>query len=56
MGNEDTPKPNRQLRAHMERKGVSAQDLADLIAVDAKTVERWLSGETAPYPTMLAAP
>lgn len=51
MGNEDTPKPNRQLRAHhMERKGVSAQDLADLIAVDAKTVERWLSGETAPYP------
>ncbi|KZS85806.1 hypothetical protein BST40_18055 [Mycobacterium persicum] len=50
VGNEDTPKPNRQLRAHMERKGVSAQDLADLIAVDAKTVERWLSGETAPYP------
>ena len=50
MGNGDAPKPNRQLRAYMERKGLSAQDLADLIAVDVKTVERWLSGETAPYP------
>ncbi|AGZ54011.1 helix-turn-helix domain-containing protein [Mycobacterium kansasii] len=50
MGNEDAPKPNRQLRAQMERKGLGVQELADLIAVDAKTVERWLSGETAPYP------
>jgi len=34
----------------MERTGLGVQELADLIAVDAKTVERWLSGETAPYP------
>jgi hypothetical protein len=50
VGNVDAPKPNGQLRAYMDRKGLGAQDLADLIAVDAKTVERWLSGETAPYP------
>jgi lambda repressor-like predicted transcriptional regulator len=50
VGNEDAPKPNRQLRAHMDRKGLGAEGLADLIAVDAKTVERWLSGERAPYP------
>ena len=50
MGNEDAPKPNRQLRAQIERTGLGVQELADLIAVDAKTVERWLSGETAPYP------
>ncbi|OBS03352.1 hypothetical protein A9W98_09930 [Mycobacterium gordonae] len=50
MGNQDTPKPNRQLRAQIERTRLGVQELADLIAVDAKTVERWLSGETAPYP------
>ena len=49
VSNEEAPKPNRQLRAHMDRKGLSAQGLADLIGVDAKTVERWLAGVTVPY-------
>ena len=50
MGNEPGPVPNRPLRFHMQQKTLSVQDLADLIGVDAKTVERWLSGETTPYP------
>ena len=49
MGNEEAAKPNCQLRAHIERKGLSVQGLADLIGVDAKTVERWLAGVTVPY-------
>ena len=56
MGNEQGPVPNRPLRFHMQQKTLSVQDLADLIAVDAKTVERWLSGETTPTPTMPVAP
>lgn len=51
MGNEETaPVPNDKLRYYMDRKGLTAQSLAELIAVDAKTVERWLTGESRPYP------
>lgn len=42
--------PNRALRHRMTQHGMSPQALADVVAVDAKTVERWLSGATAPYP------
>lgn len=41
--------PNDKLRYYMDRKGLDAQALAELIEVDAKTVERWLTGESRPY-------
>lgn len=51
MGKDDTgPVPNDRLRFYIERKGLSAQALAERIEVDVKTVERWLTGETTPYP------
>lgn len=41
MGNDETaPVPNDKLRYYMDRKGLTAQSLAELIPVDAKTVER----------------
>jgi lambda repressor-like predicted transcriptional regulator len=41
--------PNENLRAALEQAGLSPDDLAQIVAVDVRTVRRWLSGGT-PYP------
>jgi lambda repressor-like predicted transcriptional regulator len=41
--------PNEHLRAALEHAGLSPDDLAQIVAVDVRTVRRWLSGGT-PYP------
>ena len=43
------PSPNRALHQRMTQHGISVQALADRVGVDAKTVERWLSGTSVPY-------
>jgi lambda repressor-like predicted transcriptional regulator len=40
---------NDTLRAALEHAGLTADDLAQIVAVDVRTVRRWLSGGT-PYP------
>lgn len=40
--------PNERLRAAMLERGVTPVDLAEAVAVDPKSVERWVSGRT-PY-------
>jgi lambda repressor-like predicted transcriptional regulator len=40
---------NDTLRAGLEQAGLSPDDLAQIVAVDVRTVRRWLSGGT-PYP------
>lgn len=40
--------PNLALRRFMDQAGVSEERLAGLIAMDARTVRRWLDGETVP--------
>jgi transcriptional regulator with XRE-family HTH domain len=40
--------PNERLRAALLQRGISATSLAEKLAVDHKTVERWVSGRT-PY-------
>jgi hypothetical protein len=40
---------NENLRAALEHAGLSPDDLAQIVAVDVRTVRRWLSGGT-PYP------
>ncbi|MGV0770821.1 DUF5919 domain-containing protein [Mycobacterium syngnathidarum] len=44
------PVPNHVLRQAMRAKGVSNAKLAQAANVTTKTVERWLAGETEPYP------
>lgn len=44
------PSPNRALRQRITQHGISVQALADIVGVDTKTVERWLSGTSVPYP------
>jgi lambda repressor-like predicted transcriptional regulator len=41
--------PNDNLRAVLQQAGLQADDLAQIVAVDVRTVRRWLSGRT-PYP------
>jgi transcriptional regulator with XRE-family HTH domain len=40
---------NDNLRAALQRAGLTAGDLAEIVRVDVRTVRRWLSGRT-PYP------
>jgi transcriptional regulator with XRE-family HTH domain len=44
---------NENLRAALERAGLAADDLAQIVQVDIRTVRRWLSGGT-PYPRQRA--
>lgn len=44
------PVPNHVLRQVMRTKGVSIAKLAQAANVTTKTVERWLAGESEPYP------
>lgn len=41
--------PNERLRATMATRGMTAQDLANAVDVDAKTVERWVNTDRVPY-------
>lgn len=40
---------NERLRATMTERGMTAQALANVVEVDAKTVERWVNTERVPY-------
>src|SRR5258708_23500561 len=49
--NEKKKIPREGLKKARERRGLSQAELAELIGVgDAKTVRRWESGESNPYP------
>lgn len=37
-----------EIRAYFEAKGVSQQEVARFIGVDARTVRRWFAGEPVP--------
>jgi transcriptional regulator with XRE-family HTH domain len=50
---DETKVANENLRAALERAGLAADDLAQIVQVDIRTVRRWLSGGT-PYPRQRA--
>ncbi|MGV9598646.1 helix-turn-helix domain-containing protein, partial [Streptosporangium sandarakinum] len=41
--------PNERLRAALLERGATVADLAEAIAVDPKTVERWITKDRTPY-------
>jgi transcriptional regulator with XRE-family HTH domain len=41
---------NERLRDAMQRAGLSADNVAEELKVDAKTVERWITQGRSPYP------
>lgn len=44
----DAAMANERLRAAILRQGLTLEELAELVQVDAKTVERWVGGQV-PY-------
>jgi hypothetical protein len=50
---DETKVANENLRAALERAGLAADDVAQIVQVDVRTVRRWLSGGT-PYPRQRA--
>ncbi len=42
--------PNTQLRTALQERGLTSEDLAAVLQVDAKTIERWISTGRTPYP------
>jgi transcriptional regulator with XRE-family HTH domain len=46
---------NENLKNALQKAGVTAEEFADIIKVDPKSVLRWLTGSTKPYPRNRAA-
>jgi transcriptional regulator with XRE-family HTH domain len=42
--------PNERLRVALGERGLTPQDLAHMLHVDAKTIERWIGAGRIPYP------